>query len=514
MIKKKDLLSQVIETMPRLLTQLDRDPLSPTYGCFDRNYWHYRIRDFSSMVLQQNILSLALVYKNKFSGNVYYQSDLIHQYILASLKFWQKAQHQNGSFDEYWPNECGYPPLVFSTHAVLKTIILLKLDENEYKKPLSKAIKQIAKNKEENASNQEAAGVVCLYLYNKLYKDQLIEKTFKNRFHELLSKQSSEGWFPEYGGADIGYSSVFLNYLSELIDTQYQKKVLSALKNQLSFLKNFIHPDGSLGGEYGSRNTEYFLLAGLVRMRKYSQDANEMLAKINWTLNSLDDRYLFHYIFHSFVEGAINFSKLTNIKQNKQSFEKYYPESGLYVKRNNKIHFIANLKKGGVYKLFVNNKIKSQCGGYRIKNNNHYLVTNWLSSKADINQTAKSISTTVPLHINRFTPITPIKHILLRIIALAPFKKTIINLLKNMLINQNLSSQTFFTRKFTFAKNKLIITDGFNSNKDLIAVESIEASMRFVPSSKFFQEQTTQLKTNTKTINFKVDDQFKQIFQL
>lgn len=25
----------------RILTQMDRDPQSPTFGCFDRNYWHF-----------------------------------------------------------------------------------------------------------------------------------------------------------------------------------------------------------------------------------------------------------------------------------------------------------------------------------------------------------------------------------------------------------------------------------------------------------------------------------------
>ena len=37
-----------LHEIPRLLTLLDRDPSSPTYGCFDRNYWHYRTQDFPS----------------------------------------------------------------------------------------------------------------------------------------------------------------------------------------------------------------------------------------------------------------------------------------------------------------------------------------------------------------------------------------------------------------------------------------------------------------------------------
>ena len=39
--------------LPRILTQACRDPGSPAYGCFDRNWWHYKIRDFPSIMLQQ-----------------------------------------------------------------------------------------------------------------------------------------------------------------------------------------------------------------------------------------------------------------------------------------------------------------------------------------------------------------------------------------------------------------------------------------------------------------------------
>ena len=41
------------EFLPRILSQCCRDANSPAFGCFDRNFWHYRMRDFSSIILQQ-----------------------------------------------------------------------------------------------------------------------------------------------------------------------------------------------------------------------------------------------------------------------------------------------------------------------------------------------------------------------------------------------------------------------------------------------------------------------------
>ena len=61
----------VLNSIPRLLTNLDRDPDSSNYGCFDRNYWHYKVQDYSSALLQQSALTLALVYSHKFEGNIY-----------------------------------------------------------------------------------------------------------------------------------------------------------------------------------------------------------------------------------------------------------------------------------------------------------------------------------------------------------------------------------------------------------------------------------------------------------
>ena len=43
----------IVEQIPRLLTQVDRNPHSPTYGSCCRNYWHYRIEDISNSQMQE-----------------------------------------------------------------------------------------------------------------------------------------------------------------------------------------------------------------------------------------------------------------------------------------------------------------------------------------------------------------------------------------------------------------------------------------------------------------------------
>ena len=48
--------------VPRLLGAIDRNPYRRTYGCLDRQFWHYRTAAFPSEMYQEGALPLALVY--------------------------------------------------------------------------------------------------------------------------------------------------------------------------------------------------------------------------------------------------------------------------------------------------------------------------------------------------------------------------------------------------------------------------------------------------------------------
>lgn len=477
---QKFLTSQILAVIPRLLTQVDRDDTSPTFGCFDRNYWHYKIRDFSSMVLHQNVYALALLHENYFEGNYLHQQKEIKKLILGALSFWKKNMHRNGSFDEYWPNEQGYPPLVFSTYAVLKTIQLLKLDKLSYQPALQKAVARILKYQEKQALNQEAAGLAVLNLYADLFTDQSVKTAYQSRLSDFLSHQSFEGWFPEYGGADIGYSSVNLHFLSDL------SEVSPAVKSKLlSFLVNFVHLDGSTGGEYGSRNTEYFLLGGLV---KNIDDLNSqrILFNLDWSLKNFDDRYLFHYVFMSYVEGCVRLLKSKNLRFQKiDPEEKYFSESGLLVKRTKGWLLISNLKKGGTYKLFVTDQLRAKSGSYRGQKSQLIYTTCWLNHASQIKVSKNKAILKTSFARGKYLYPSLIRNAGLRVLALLPWKRKLINWLKKILIYSASNSDFKLQREFSWNKSMLTIDDQLITNQPFKAQEKFEAALRFVPSSKF-----------------------------
>ena len=70
-------------------TQICRDPNSNNFGCCDRNYWHYKITDFPSIILQQAIYSLSIFQEQITDKDL---KDYISKIITAGGNFWEKEQ--------------------------------------------------------------------------------------------------------------------------------------------------------------------------------------------------------------------------------------------------------------------------------------------------------------------------------------------------------------------------------------------------------------------------------------
>ena len=76
---------EALAQIPKILTLQDRNAHSPTYGCFDRSYWHYRTMDFPCGMSQEFCLPLALAWKNPFPDNPYYQVQRVRELACAAV---------------------------------------------------------------------------------------------------------------------------------------------------------------------------------------------------------------------------------------------------------------------------------------------------------------------------------------------------------------------------------------------------------------------------------------------
>lgn len=123
---------EALHYLPRLFQMIDRNRYSPTYGSFDRSFWHYRTMDFPCGMYQEFTLPLALSYATPFPNNPYYQVERVKELALAGIDYAMKSGHKDGSCDDYFPFERALGALVFSLHAMTETCIVLNESRMEW----------------------------------------------------------------------------------------------------------------------------------------------------------------------------------------------------------------------------------------------------------------------------------------------------------------------------------------------------------------------------------------------
>jgi hypothetical protein len=112
-------------------------------------------------------------------------------------------------------------------------------------------------------SNHSAGAALSLFHCSDQFGDPRYQQRAWWLLEGLLEDQSKEGWFPEYGGADPGYQTLCLHYLAGIYRLRPDNRLREALGRAVEFLSWFAHPDGTFGGEYGSRRTAIFYPGGL-----------------------------------------------------------------------------------------------------------------------------------------------------------------------------------------------------------------------------------------------------------
>ncbi len=111
--------------IPKILTLLDRNRHSPTYGCFDRTFWQYKVIDFPAGMSQEFVYPLALAYHTNLEGNQFYQQPVLKDWVEAGILYGAKRGHPNGSCDDYFPFERAAGAAAFSLLAAIESYQLM-----------------------------------------------------------------------------------------------------------------------------------------------------------------------------------------------------------------------------------------------------------------------------------------------------------------------------------------------------------------------------------------------------
>lgn len=489
----------ILKIVPKVLTQVDRDRHSKNYGDCDRNHWHLKIRDFSSAILQQTGLSMALLYQVDFPGNIFYGNDMVKEWAEGTVYYWKSIQLKDGSFNEYYPNEHGFPPTAFSLYAMCEVYRRLGMHDAGVLKAFRKTAKYLVEHIEGQAYNQELASITALYAAYMILGEDWILAGLNKKLDRVLQLQSREGWFPEYGGADIGYLSVSLDMLAEYYSLSHDDKVLEPLNRIVEFLKYFVHPDATVGGEYASRNTIYFLPGGLQTMSNLGNSSAEAMLRVLYGntekafyfLDAVDDRYFSHYLLHSFLRAVEKRDrKLVEGDAAKLPFQydqtKFFENAGLLSYTQGSRYIIIGGYKGGVCRAFDGGTACFEDYGYRVKvGEGKIAATNWQNENYIVEYSGNTMVITGRMNLVKQKVPTPIMHLGLRAVA-AVVGNRIISMLKNMIILVDKQTDITFERQITIGESELGIRDRIRSPKR-IDIECADGfSLRHVASGKFF----------------------------
>lgn len=494
----------ILNHIPDVLTQMDRDIHSKTYGSFDRGYWHLKLHDFSSAILQQSALTLALVYTTDFEGNMYFDEPSIREWAIAGLRYMGQIQLSDGSFNEYYPNEHGFPPTAFNLFAGCYTYAILDLDDAEIRAILSKSAIWLCHNEEYSAYNQEVAALAGLMLYYSLFKDDRVIQAVNNKINVLTAAYCEEGWFPEQGGVDIGYLSVALDMLSEYCAVDDNPWASEKIIRIIDFISCFVHPDGTTGGEYCSRNTTYFMPAGFENAIRMGLDnrgtAERILRRVYYNkqmgcdhMLAVDERYNTHYVLHSYLR-ALRY-RIDNCGMDRSISDegpfwgtRVYDKAGLAVISRPDRYMVISAVKGGVIKVYINGReVLCDCG-YRIPiDQGITAATNWIGSGTSYRMSESVIESEGCFYRVKQKVQTPLYMLGLRALGVILGKK-LNTLIKGFTINQKSSFNAGFYRMIKIADDSIVIDDRIDNPDGFRILESSNISLRLVASGKFFSK--------------------------
>jgi hypothetical protein len=500
-----------------MLTQVCRDPSDPQYGCFDRDWWHYRIRDFPSIILQQGGYALWNISQTNACGLELDQRQTLRALASATCRFWNRRAQLLGAFEEYYPWEQGYPPCAFSTLAVMKLADDGAVKKEEVLPGASVAARQLLRRFEAQAANQQVAGLAALAFCKKNFPELVPTDAFEALVKRTLALQTSEGWFEEYGGPDLGYLSVTIDCLWDLYDATSDKRFLTSIESAMACIRRFLSATAAASiGMHNSRNTDYLVPYGLIRAAlqpsEHQGDNVRLVERLfgdtsgaSHFLNAIDDRYVCHYVgqslfrairlLESIREDDEEYAESPDPMDASESHSVTLTQSGHCLRRNGGERALVTLRKGGIVTWSRGSEEASDFG-WLARSGKRLYVSHWWSQDWKFRQDDDVLVVEGCLYEHRDIASTPWKHMPLRLASWL-LGASLIGALKRRLIFAKPQSRIGFRRKLRWEDHTLTITDTFtNLPPEARLIPAPRGSKRHVASADSFHLEDLSLARN------------------
>jgi hypothetical protein len=493
---------EAIAQIPKILTLLDRNRHSPTYGCFDRNFWQYKIIDFPSGMSQEFVLPLALAYHTDLPGNPFYKQPALRDWVEAGILYAAQSAHPDGSCDDYFPFERAGGAAAFSLLACIESYTMMGLNNYAALRFFERRADWLAHHNESGQlTNHQALIVLCLELLSKLLQTDKWDKAKAQRLERVLSWQNPEGWFQEYEGCDPGYHTLTISCLGWIDQLRPDPRVKEALAKAVHLAAQFVHPDGSYGGEYTSRNTYNFFPYGFELVGRWLPEALQINdAFLAGLQNGLapcyaDDHIVGHHTWNYLLAWR-DFVPDRPKPQPRPTGRIWFKNARILIDRRDNTELYLALNKGGVFKLFRDGQLVASDtqfslqvrNGKKIKNAVGHLVSDY-----DMQVGEDTIAIQGNLGWAKQKQMTPLNLMILRVVMLCFgrfFPNLIRKLLQKMLITGKKPAPFQFHRELRWQNGHWHVIDHLKAEswKDVQAVSiGCDQTSIYVVMSRTYQ---------------------------
>ena len=516
-------LEQIYQVLPGLFGRFDRDPVSPTHGVGDRLFWGWKLIDFGNGTFQGMANGLArLVTCDLLPEDI--KKKGIEQRIDEIFKGTKFLTRPNGSLEEAFPFESSYCVTALVAYDLLTAIELLNPVSNtekisEYLQIISPLIQHLIHNDEKHAfiSNHLATAAAALIKWSIITGEDT-GNSGENLLDRILSEQSPEGWYKEYDGADPGYQSLCMYYLADIARIRQDLNLMESLKRALDFLIYFVHPDGSFGGLYGSRNTRFYYPAGFEYLAKtfeksytfaqFMRDSIQNNTVVN--LLAMDPQNMVP-MFNSYSwaaqllsengpQDSLSSREVLPMYQ-KQDFTENFPKAGIIIDKGKQHYTVISTHKGGVVQHYVDGKQENINSGVVIKNKQKgkYYSTQSFNPENAVQFLENEIRVESQFVLMHHQLPSPAKFIILRLLNVTVMRSTFLStmikkLLVKLLITGNNSIPVVNVRKIQMGPD-LTIADLQNGNFNQYEVVQYHQPFRAIhmASQGYWQRQDDEI---------------------
>ncbi|MDR9404113.1 MAG: hypothetical protein RI580_11805, partial [Halothece sp. Uz-M2-17] len=343
---------------------------------------------------------------------------------------------------------------------------------------------------------------------SRLLNSSKWDKARSLRLERMLEWQSDEGWFPEYEGSDPGYLSLTISCLAQINQLKTDIRLKEALIKAVEFASYFLHPDGSYGGEYASRNTYNFFPYGFELVGQWYAPAlrinDGFLEGVAKGLIPCyaDDHIIGHHTWNYLLAWRDFVSERPEPVPEKEG-RTYFSQAQLLIEKRGNTKLYLALNKGGVFKVFRNQKLlvsDTQFSvlaeqGKHLKNAVGHLID---AQNTEVEIQEDSILIKGELGWAKQTQMTAFKLILLRVVMLSLgrfFPNLIRKILQKILITGKQKTGMIYERSLHWENENLVVQDRLSvPHWDLIKKIGIggDQTSIYVVMSRTFQPSQLQ----------------------